>query len=458
MEPRGPTRRTFLGRLRGLAAFFGAVPASGAGEVAGPPRRPGARFLGDHAAPPLRQVRIALIGVGARGALHAEHLAQIEGVRLVALCDLHPDLVRRVEHEVGRHGHRPKGYSGDANAWRRMLAEVRPDAVYVSTPWELHAEMGVAAMEAGAHAFVEIPLALTLADLWRLADTAEQTGRHCMMLENVPYGREELLYLNMVRQGVIGELLHGEAAYIHDLREQLGHLVRGPGSWRTAHHATRNGNLYPTHGLGPIAQYMSLGRGEDNFDRLVSLSSPSRGRRAYAEAHFRPGYRWRGIDFAAGDINTSIIRTRLGRTILVQWDETSPRPSTRLTLIQGTKGTLARYPNRLAIEGRGDPHEWAEGLTWERVVEPFEHPLYRRAGALARRMGGHGGMDFLMNLRVVECLRRGEPLDQNVYEGCFWSAVAPLSEKSVAEGGAPQAFPDFTRGDWRATLPLGIVS
>lgn len=414
--------------------------------------------MGDFAAPRLDRVRVALIGVGARGIGHALQLAAIDGVDVVAICDLHQDLVRRAEQRVLAGGHRPKLYFGDENAWRGMLLEVRPDAVFISTPWHLHAPMGVAAMHSGAHAFIEVPMAVTLQEMWELVDTSEETGRHCMMLENVPYGREELLYLNMVRQGVIGELLHGEAAYIHDLRDQIGHVVRGPGSWRTEHSARRNGNLYPTHGLGPVAQYMNLARGDDTFGRLVSFSSPAKGRGLYARAKFRPDFRWNRETFTAGDMNTSIVKTALGRTILVQWDETTPRPYTRLTLIQGTKGALARYPNRVAIEGVGDYHHWAQDDEWERIVTRYEHPLYKRVGGLAERMGGHGGMDFILRFRIVECLRQGLPLDQNVYEGCAWSAVTPLTEKSVQEDGAPQDFPDFTRGDWRTTRPLAVVA
>ena len=297
-------------------------------------------------------------------------------------------------------------------------------------------------MEAGAHAFSEVPLAVTLQEMWQIVETSERTGRHCMMMENVNYGPEELLYLNMVRQGVIGELLHGEAAYIHELRGQMKSVDRGTGSWRTPHYAHRNGNLYPTHGLGPVAQYMNLGRGEDNFARLVSFSSPAKGRALHAKKHFPPDHKWNQLDYKGGDMNTSIIKTTLGRTIMVQWDETSPRPYSRHNLIQGTKGY----------------HHWTEGEKFKEIAAQYEHPLIKRVGALAKRMGGHGGMDFLMLFRMVECLRNGEPLDQNVYEGCFWSAVGPLTEASVAADGMPQPFPDFTRGNWKTTKPLGIVA
>ena len=449
-------RRSFLKILGGLTAALTTLPAMASASA--PSRKRGARYMGDFAAPKLDKIRIALIGVGARGTGHAQQLAAIEGTEIVAISDLYEDWAKRSEKNVMARGHKPKIYFGEENLWRTMLTEAKPDMVVIATPWEKHGPMGVAAMKAGAHAFIETPIAVTLKEMWDLVDTSEQTGRHCMHMENVCYGREELLYLNMVRQGVIGELLHGEAAYIHDLRSQMKEVERGTGSWRTYHYAKRNGNLYPCHGLGPVAQYMSLARTEDTFGRLSSFSSPSKMRAAYAKENFPPDHKWNQMKFVAGDINTSIIKTALGRTIMVQWDEQLPRPYSRLNLIQGTKGALAGYPNRLAVEKVSNVGSWVQNEKFAELTAQYEHPLFRRAGELAKKMGGHGGMDFLMLYRIVECLRTGAPLDQNVYEGCFWSSIGPLSEKSVAAGGAPQEFPDFTRGGWKTTRPLGIVA
>ena len=424
-------------------------------------------YMGGFAAPPLETIRIALIGVGARGSGHARQLATIAGTEIVAISDLYEDLAKRSAtacEQIGA-GERHQEiavYHGEENRWRTMLEEVKPDAVFISTNWLNHAPMAIAAMEQGAHAFVEVPIAVTLEEMWDIVDTSERTQRHCMMMENVNYGRDELLYLNMCRQGLVGELLHAEAAYIHELRWQMEEVERGTGSWRTFHYANRNGNLYPTHGLGPVAQYMNLGRTEDAFQSLVSFSSPSKGRSRYAAEHYPSSHQWNKLTYQGGDMNTSIIKTALGRTIMVQWDETSPRPYSRHNLIQGTKGTLAGFPTRIALDG-GVPgatenhHRWAQGEQLEQLYEQYEHPMYRRLGAKAKEMGGHGGMDFMMLYRIVECLQNGTPLDQNVYEGCFWSAVAPMSEKSVAESGTPQAFPDFTRGQWKSTSPLAVV-
>jgi len=451
-------RRSFLKILGGLTAALTTLPASLAGSGSAPARRGRAKYMGDFTAPKLDKIRIALIGVGARGTGHARQLASIEGTEIVAISDLYEDWAKRSEKNMTALGQKPKIYFGEENLWRTMLTEVKPDMVVISTPWEKHGPMGVAAMKAGAHVFIETPIAVTLKEMWDLVNTSEETGRHCMHMENVCYGREELLYLNMVRQGVIGELLHGEAAYIHDLRSQMKEVERGTGSWRTYHYAKRNGNLYPCHGLGPVAQYMSLARTEDTFGRISSFSSPARVRNTYAKENFPADHKWNQMQFVAGDINTSIIKTALGRTIMVQWDEQLPRPYSRLNFIQGTKGALAGYPGRLAVEKMNNVGNWAQGETYQKLTEQYEHPLWKRAGEMAKKMGGHGGMDFLMLYRIVECLRGGLPLDQNVYEGCFWSAVAPLSEKSVKENGAPQEFPDFTRGNWRTTRPLGVIA
>jgi hypothetical protein len=222
---------------------------------------------------------------------------------------------------------------------------------------------------------------------------------------------------------------------------------------------------------------MNIGRGDDTFRRLVSFSSPARNHELYAKKHFKPESKLNQIDYSkGGDMSTSIIKTMMGRTIMVQWDESSPRPYSRHNLIQGTKGTAAGFPNRIALdygpdEGLPDNlfkaltggkkkrtgyHRWTQDLT--AFYEAFDHPLYKRLTNIANTMGGHGGMDAIMNFRVIECLRKGQPLDQNVYEGCLWSAVTPLSRKSVAEDGMPQDFPDFTRGQWKNTKPLPIVS
>lgn len=461
----GTSRRKFIKNVgmagAGISLFSGTSCKS---VAATPSRKTNSVYMGDFKAPKLDTVKCAFIGVGARGSGHVTRIASLPGTEVVAISDLYEDLAEKSVNNAriigkGERHQEVKAYFGEPELWRKMLMETKPDAVFISTNWKNHSPMAVEAMKAGAHAFVEVPLAITNDELWEIVDTSETTQRHCMMLENVNYGREELLYLNMCRQGVIGELLHGEAAYIHELRSQMKQVERGTGSWRTYHYAERNGNLYPTHGLGPVAQYMNLGRGDDNFKFINSFSSPAKGRAIYAKENFPADHKWNQLNFKGGDINTSVIKTELGRTIMVQWDETSPRPYSRHNLIQGTDGTLAGFPTRVALEGEAyNHHEWIQGEKLAEIYEKYEHPLYKRMGEEATKAGGHGGMDFIMMARVIECLRNGEALDQNMYEGCFWTAVSFLSEFSVAQNGAPQEFPDYTRGNWKNTLPLEIIT
>lgn len=459
-------RRNFLKKttfsLAGVAAA--SIIPSYAYKVSDRPMT--SRYMGGFAAAKLETVRAAFIGVGARGGYHLKFLAELPGTEVVAISDLYEDNVNKwgtIAKEIGK-GERHtqiKLYHSDENLWRKMLEDVKPDVVFIATNWVNHAPMAIASMKNGAHAMVEVPMAVTLQEMWDIVDASEQTQKHCMMLENVNYSRDELMFLNMCRQGVIGDIIHGEASYIHELRFQMEEQERGTGSWRTEHYANRNGNLYPTHGLGPVAQYMNLARQDDMFKSMVSYSTQALGRQLYAEKNYPKDHKWNQLEFKGGDLNTSIIKTNLGRTIMVQWDETSPRPYSRHNLVQGTKGILAGFPTRAAVEGgfeglTTDHHSWAQGEQLEALYEKYDHPLYMRLNQAAKG-SGHGGMDGLMVYRIVECLQQGLPLDQNVYEGCLWSAVAPLSEKSVANGGTPQDFPDFTRGQWKTTKPLGIV-
>jgi len=422
-------------------------------------------YMGDFADKPIDNIKAAFIGLGARGPGHLKNFATLENTKVVALCDLYNDNVEREQNRLQSYNSNSsdvKLYWGDENIWKVMLKEVKPDIVFISTNWKNHAPMVIQSMKDGAHAFCEVPLAITTQEMWDIVNTSEKTKKHCMMMENVNYGREELMYLNMCRKGVIGQLLHAEAAYIHELRFQMFEETRGTGSWRTHHYANGKGNLYPTHGLGPVAQYMNIARKDDNFRSIVSYSTPSVGRQLYAAKNFDIDHKWNKLNYQNGDLNTSIIKTNQGRTILVQWDETSPRPYTRHNLILGSKGALAGFPTRIALEGgfdgiSKDHHSWIKGKDLKSLYEKYDHPLYKRLNSKTKK-SGHGGMDGIMMYRIVECLKNGLPLDQNVYEGCFWSAVTPLSSKSIDEDGMPQQFPDFTRGMWKTTSPLKIIS
>lgn len=409
------------------------------------------------AVPAMAQVRIGLIGVGERGVGFIPHFFNIDGAVITAICDTDPIAIERAKAIFQQQGKiAPAWYGAHPESYLELLQRDDVDIVVISTPWAWHHPMAKATMLAGKHAFVEVPLALTLEDMWDLVDTSERTQKNCMMLENVCYGRDELMVLNMVRQGLFGELLHGEAAYIHELRWQMKEMDRKTGSWRTAYQTKLNGNVYPTHGLGPIAQYMNINRG-DRFDYLSSVSSPAKGRAAYAKREFPADHPRNQMQYICGDINTSIIKTVQGRTIMLQHDDTTPRPYSRHNLIQGTNGVFAGFPNRIALEqgGNGNFHEWMTDMApW---YDRYDHPLWRQMGAAAEQNGGHGGMDFLMCWRMIYCLRNGLPLDQDVYDGAAWSAALPLSVASVNDRGNSKDFPDFTRGGWQTAKPLGIV-
>lgn len=458
-------RRSFIQTTTLSATALGTIPMACTTATTSLTDRPSDQtYMGAFAAPVLEKVRAAFIGLGYRGKGHLEFFAKLPNTEVVALSDLYEDNVSKsaaICEEVTGVACAAGLYFGDPEAWKKMLQEVKPDVVFISTNWANHAPMAIESMLAKAHAFVEVPMALTIDELWDMVNTSERTKRHCMMMENVNYSRDELLFLNMCRKGLIGELLHAEAAYIHELRWQMNEVERGTGSWRTYHYAHKNGNLYPTHGLGPVAQYMNIARTEDTFKRLTSFSTPARGRQRYAEMNYPADHKWNALDFKGGDLNTSLIKTHLGRTIMLQWDETSPRPYTRHNLIQGTLGTLAGFPTRAAFEGgfeglSEDHHSWIQGEQLQALYEKYDHPLYTRLNVTAAD-SGHGGMDGIMMYRIVECLQQGLPLDQNVYEGALWSAVTELSERSVAQDGMPQDFPDFTRGDWTSTPALAIV-
>jgi predicted dehydrogenase len=404
------------------------------------------------AAPPMDVVRVGFVGVGLQGSAHCRNLLRIEGVELKAVCDIVPERVTTIQDRAVEAGKpRPSGYDRGEWDFVRMCEEEELDLVYTATPWEWHVPVCVTAMQSGKHAATEVPAAYTIEDCWRLVESAEEHQKHCVMMENVNYGEWESMVLNMVRQGAFGELLHGEGGYLHDLRE-IKFSSDNEGLWRRNHAWTRNGNLYPTHGLGPIAQCMDINRG-DRFDYMVSMSGPSRGLQAFAREHFAEGAPQRYERFALGDVNVSLIKTAKGRTIYVSHDTNLPRPYSRIHLVQGTKGLFQGYPNRVYIEGRSPSHRWEEA---QEYMAEFEHPLWKDIKERAQG-AGHGGMDFLEDYRLIKCLREGLPTDMNVYDAAAISAVCGLSEQSVASASAPAPFPDFTRGRWETYPQLDIV-
>ena len=450
-------RRGFLKAATVTAAAGLTAACASSNNQVTPVKQQGKNVIG-LIAPKMDVVRVGFIGVGQRGYGHVKRMSHIEGAEIVAICDNHQEVLERSAKFLTDNGHKqPALYGNSEYAYRDMLNRQDIDIVIISTPWKWHAPMAIESMESGKHAFVEVPLATTVKEMWDIVNTAERTQKNCMMMENVNYGRDELMVLNMVRQGVFGELLHGEAAYIHELRWQMKELETKTGSWRTGWHAKRNGNLYPTHGLGPVSQYMNINRG-DRFDYLTSMSSPALGRALYAQKEFPAGHQRNQLNYINGDMSTTLIKTVKGRTIMVQHDTTTPRPYSRHNLIQGTNGVFAGFPNRIALEegGSGNFHEWDYDMqSW---YNKYDHPLWVKMGKEAERNGGHGGMDFLMFWRMIYCLRNGEPLDQDVYDGAAWSVISPLSAESLNNRAKSVDIPDFTRGAWQSAEPLGIVT
>ena len=389
------------------------------------------------------QVRVGVIGVGDRGAFLVQLLLGLEGVAVRAVCDIVADKARKARATVQQAGQpAPAVFTGGERDFENLCKRDDLDLVVIATPWEWHVPMAVSAMEHGHHAAVEVPAAVTVEDCWRLVDTSEGTRRHCVMLENCCYGRNELLVLQLVRAGRLGEILHGEAGYIHDLRDIL-FQKSSEGLWRRAWHSRRDGNLYPTHGLGPVARYMDDNRG-DRLERLVSMSGPSRGLQL-ARDRLPAGDPRRAERYRCGDMNTSLIRTARGRTIVLQHDVVTPRPYDRINMVSGTRGAFRDYPPRVYFDGQKE-HEWQ---SIEPLLAEHDHPLWRETTELAAKRVGHGGMDFVMLYRLVQCLQRGLVPDMDVYDAAAWSVAGPLADASVAQGNAPVLFPDFTRGKWR---------
>ncbi|MFT5049989.1 MAG: putative dehydrogenase [Chlamydiales bacterium] len=455
-EPRGDSlsndRRDFMKftALTGLGTALGGMSLSscsstGTGTTGKQEPAPEELF----AAAPIEEVRIGFVGVGGMGSAHINNLVKIPGCRITALCDVVPGRAESNADKVEKAGFpRPKLFTAGETDWKNLCASDDVDLVYTATPWRWHVPICLAAMENGKHAATEVPMALTIDECWQLVDTAERTQRHCVMMENCCYGRSEMMVLNMARQGVLGEIVHAEAGYMHDLRG-VKHDMDGEGVWRRKHSMERDANLYPTHGLGPVAQVMNINRG-DAFDYLVSMSSTSRGLQDYALEHFPEDHPVRSETYELGDVNFCMIKTRLGHTITVGHDCNLPRPYSRINIVQGTRGIVQGYPDRIYIEGVSEPHQWDKLMDH---ADKFEHPLYTRLAAAAKG-AGHGGMDFFEDVRLIESLNHGEAMDMDVYDGAALSVITHCTEISNGDRSRPVDIPDFTRGRWRSRPPL----
>jgi hypothetical protein len=410
--------------------------------------------MSGYGAPKLDKVRIGFIGLGMRGPGAVERMTHVEGVEIKALCDKDPQRATKAQQILGKKGlPKAKEYSGE-NGWKAMIDNEDLDLVYIATPWSLHAPMALYAMKAGKHAATEVPAAVSMDECWELVETSEKTRKHCMMLENCCYDFFEMLTLSMAQQGLFGEIVHAEGAYIHDLRD-LNFAKNGYADmWRLKENF-RNGNLYPTHGLGPVAQCMNINRG-DQFDHLVSMSTADfqMADMANEKAAKDPFYQPFAGKTYRGNMNTTLIRTQKGKTIMLQHDVTTPRPYSRIHLVSGTKGIARKYPSPARI---AFGHGWIKEAEYKALEEKYTPPIIKKVGDLAKKVGGHGGRDFIMDWRLIDCLRNGLPLDQDVYDAALWTAAGLLSEKSVAKGSRSVDVPDFTRGAWKTNKPVNLT-
>ncbi len=415
-----------------------------------PPRPAGQKHVLQLRAEPLDVVRIAVIGLGMRGQGSVYSLSFIDEAQIVAIADVVPENVEDAKATLRDRGRpEPDGYT-QPDDWKKICQREDVDLVYVCTHWDLHTPIAVYAMEHGKHVATEIPGALTLEECWQLVNTSEKTRRHMMMLENCNYDFFEMATLNMAQQGLFGEIVHAEGAYIHDLREYLfaekGEPLHYWNMWRLKHNQEKDGALYPMHGLGPIAHALNIHRG-DRMEYLVSVSSNQFGLTEFAKEKFGEDSDYAKRAYKKGDMNTTIIKTVRGKTIKIQHNVTNPRPYSRIHMLSGTKGFAQKWP-RMGITLEPNGHSYLSDSALTAILKQYEHPIVKEVGDKAKQVGGHGGMDFIMDYRLIYCLHHGLPLDQDVYDAAEWSSVIELSQISVKNQGMPVKIPDFTRGAW----------
>lgn len=415
------------------------------------------------ASAPNEKIKVALIGVGLRGLSHLDLLLKRSDVEVTAICDIDPDMLERAKKIITKSGKAmPKVYTGDVNEWKKMLHLKGLKAVVISTPWEWHKPMIIGALEAGIkYVGSEVCLGITLQDHWDVVRAAEKAEGHVMMLENVCYRRDVLAVLNMVRQGVFGEIVHLQGGYQHDLRsvkftgEKGGKGVEfnekgfSEAKWRTNHSVYRNGDLYPTHGVGPVAQCININRG-NRFLKINSFATKARGLHKYIVENGGESHPNAKVAFRLGDIVTTTIDCANGETIILQHDTNLPRPYSLGFRVQGTQGLWMDLNNGVHIEGISKPHQWDKADEW---FKKYDHPLWKKYGSDAQG-AGHGGMDFFVLHAFIEAAKRNTSTPLDVYDAAAWSAITPLSEQSIELGNETLDFPDFTGGQWMTRKPI----
>ena len=403
---------------------------------------------------PLPTVRVAFIGLGMRGPGAVNRMTHIPGVEIIALCDVEQKNTEKVNKMLEEKGF-PKAqeFYGDTSVWRKVTALPNVDLIYVATDWKSHATIGIQAMKDGKHVAIEVPSAMNMDEIWGLINTSEQTRKHCMQLENCVYDFFELTTLNMTQQGLLGEIVHGEGAYIHGLQPFWDEYWN---NWRMDYNEKHRGDLYPTHGLGPVCQAMNIHRG-DKLNYLVSVDS-----KQISSINYLKEKRGQDVkEFLNGEHTSTLISTEKGKSILIEHNVNSPRPYNRMYQLTGTKGFANKYP----IEGYAlgseelDPaltknhenlnaHSFVPDDVRKALMEKYKHPIAKDIEEQAKKVGGHGGMDFIMDYRLIYCLQKGLPLDMDVYDLAEWCCLIPLTATSLENNSAPVEIPDFTRGGW----------
>lgn len=418
-----------------------------------PPRAAGQTDLVGFRAAPLDSVRVGFIGMGMRGPGAVYRWANIDKTSIKAICDKHPERLAKPQEYLKKAG-RPAAaeYTG-TEGWKQLCERPDIDLVYIVTDWENHVPMALYAMEHGKHVAVEVPAAMNLEECWQLVDTAEKNRKHCMMLENCVYDFFELTTLNMAQKGLFGDILHVEGSYIHNLED---FWKAYEGNWRLDFNEKHRGDVYATHGMGPACQLLDIHRG-NKMDYLVAMDSkPLTGPKLVEKNLGR-----KSPDFQNADHTMTMIQTNNGATMQIQHDVMNPRPYSRMYQLTGTEGFANKYPVEgyafrevKEVEGMPDhedltSHDFVPENVKEALMQAYKHPIQIETEETAKKVGGHGGMDYIMDYRLVYCLLNGLPLDQDVYDAAEWSSLGELTRISLENGSMPVEVPDFTRGAWK---------
>ncbi|MBP9506503.1 MAG: Gfo/Idh/MocA family oxidoreductase [Bacteroides sp.] len=444
------TYQTGYAQNKGKATIKKVAPIT----VKTPARPVGQKDVINLVTPKLETVRVGFIGLGMRGPGAVARFTKIPGTQVVALCDIRPESVEKTQQILKKAGlPEAASYSGTEDAWKQLCDRDDIDLVYIATDWKHHADMGVYAMEKGKHVAIEVPAAMTLDEIWKLINTSERTRKHCMQLENCVYDFFELTSLNMAQQGIFGEVLHVEGAYIHNLEEFWPSYWN---NWRMDYNRKYRGDVYATHGIGPACQLLDIHRG-DRLKTLVAMDTKAVNGPAYIKSKTGEEVK----DFQNGDQTSTLIRTENGKTMLIQHNVMTPRPYSRMYQVTGTDGYASKYPieeyclrpSKVSSEVAPDHEKLnAHGSVPQEVkkalMEKYKHPIHVELEETAKKVGGHGGMDYIMDYRLVYCLRNGLPLDMDVYVLAEWCSMAELTRISIENNSNAVAIPDFTRGGW----------